>query len=365
MGSSSTPLNWPATTELLGLTIELQPQFNGEIYPQYAIALHSWFLDQVRKTNPDLSAALHDNPEEKAFTISRLKGNLTTEKLNIGVNAQEVYQWSITALSKPVALWMRQWVKELPESIYIRDLPFNIVGVKIELKPITYNKLWKTAEPMEPVIALNFISPTSFRSRGSHVPLPIPRNLFQSYLRRWNNFAKKNVEMEGFLDWVEQHVVILRHQLSSVKTVAGKSGSVTGFIGTVEMALMLKGKPDLTYLNLFKALGLYAPYCGTGHKTTFGLGLTRNGWSEHWLEQPFVTVEEILSDRIAQLTNIFRAQRKRQGKDRATNTAKLWAMIVARREFGDSLGEIAGDLEIPYETVKTYSKLARRALREE
>jgi CRISPR-associated endoribonuclease Cas6 len=36
---------------------------------------------------------------------------------------------------------------------------------------------------------------------------------------------------------------------------------------------------------------------------------------------------------------------------------------VARRELGDSLQAIAADLGIPYETAKTYSKLARRAMK--
>ena len=35
---------------------------------------------------------------------------------------------------------------------------------------------------------------------------------------------------------------------------------------------------------------------------------------------------------------------------------------LARREMGDSLNIIAQDLEMPYETVKTYVKLARRSL---
>ncbi|PSB11566.1 CRISPR-associated endoribonuclease Cas6, partial [filamentous cyanobacterium CCP2] len=49
---------------------------------------------------------------------------------------------------------------------------------------------------------------------------------------------------------------------------------------------------------------------------------------------------------------------------RAIQIAETWATILARREIGDPLFEIAEDLEMPYETVKTYSKLAQRSLRE-
>jgi DNA-directed RNA polymerase specialized sigma24 family protein len=38
---------------------------------------------------------------------------------------------------------------------------------------------------------------------------------------------------------------------------------------------------------------------------------------------------------------------------------------LARQEAGESLVDIAADLEMPYETVKTYAKQARRVLKSE
>ncbi|QXE24821.1 CRISPR-associated protein Cas6 [Richelia sinica FACHB-800] len=69
-------------------------------------------------------------------------------------------------------------------------------------------------------------------------------------------------------------------------------------------------------------------------------------------------------DRIEELAAIFTAQRKRTGGDRTEKVASTWATILARREMGESLQAIAQDLEIPYATVKTYVKLARKALKE-
>lgn len=65
------------------------------------------------------------------------------------------------------------------------------------------------------------------------------------------------------------------------------------------------------------------------------------------------------------------AKQKRTGGDcpkgsgkanRAISVCQTRATILARREMGESLQDIATDLEIPYETVKTYVKLARKAL---
>ena len=76
-------------------------------------------------------------------------------------------------------------------------------------------------------------------------------------------------------------------------------------------------------------------------------------------------MQTLLAQRIAELTELFKAQRKRTGGDRATNTAETWATILARREMGESLPATAEDLEMRYKTVKTYVKLARKALQVE
>ena len=160
-------------------------------------------------------------------------------------------------------------------------------------------------------------------------------------------------------------MIILRHHLQSAKTVAGKRGSVTGFTGSIELGLTKAALAETEYVKLFMALGRLAPYCGTGHKTTFGLGQTRLGWSAAATDAPIPTVQDLVAQRIAELTEFFTAQRKRTGGDRTTNIAETWATILARREMGESLQDVAEDLEMRYETVKTYAKLARKALRTE
>ena len=123
-----------------------------------------------------------------------------------------------------------------------------------------------------------------------------------------------------------------------------------GVVGTVE--------PDVR--QGIHALVRFAPFCGTGHKTTFGLGQTRWGWLAQGIEVR--GTEEKLAERVEELTARFRHQRVRQGGSRTERTATLWATLLARREVGDGIRQIAADLEIPYETAKTYVKLARRAL---
>lgn len=65
------------------------------------------------------------------------------------------------------------------------------------------------------------------------------------------------------------------------------------------------------------------------------------------------------------------AKQKRTGGDcpkgsgkgnRAISVCQTRATLLGRREMGESLQDIATDSQMPYETVKTYIKLARKAL---
>jgi CRISPR-associated endoribonuclease Cas6 len=323
----------------------------------------------VRQIDSSLSAYLHDGESEKPFTISALQGVELAPGGVPRVNSQHVYTWTITALSQPVVAWLKTWLQEPPPEIDLRGAPLKILDWGIVNPasihpPTTYQHLLEVPVPASPKIALSFLSPTSFRRRKNHFPLPVPTNLFHSYLRRWNDFSGIEHDQDSFLDWVEESVVILRHHLQSVKTVAGKRGSVTGFTGAIELGLTKAALAEPEYVKLFMALGRLAPYSGTGHKTTFGLGQTRGEWSVTSAESSQLSLQDLLAQRIADLTEQFKSQRKRTGGDRATATAETWATILARRELGESLQDIAADLEMRYETVKTYAKLARKALGE-
>lgn len=356
-------LTWPQDTEIIRLVLEVQPEQDSSLYPQYTIGLHAWFLEQVRQTNPELSAYLHDGQSEKPFTLSGLVNPAQPQARSLQLKANQTYEWSITALSKPVVQWLAHWLENPPTVIELRGTPLIIRNWAIAHPATTYAQLWQIPVPNSPTVTLSFSSPTSFRRKGLHLPLPWPTNVFHSYLRRWNDFSDKTVNQETFLDWVDEFVLILRHELKSLKVAAGKRGSVTGFTGAIEFGLSPKAREDKIFQQVFWALGQFAPYCGTGHKTTFGLGQTHLGWTATPTAIASPSVQDLLAQRIAELSQQFISQRKRLGGERATKTAETWATILARRELGESLQAIAEDLEMSYETVKTYAKLARKAIK--
>ncbi|MBD2458950.1 hypothetical protein H6G80_33480 [Nostoc sp. FACHB-87] len=197
---------WADDTELVGLVFDLEATATASLYSQYTIGLHAWFLDQVRQVHPDLSAYLHDGESEKAFSISALEGQLFPSGKQLKLVANQIYHWHINALSQRVALFLKQWLINLPKIIDLRGASLNSA----------------TAEQL---------------------------------------------------------------------------------------------------------------------------------------------ITDMLAQRIEELTEIFTEQRKRRGGDRTDRIAVTWATVLARREHGDSLAAIALDLEMKPETVKTYVKLARKALK--
>ncbi len=351
---------WQAGSELVKLVFDLKSDVERGLPSNYAVGLHAWFLDQMRQLDPELSAYLHDGGSEKAFTVSDLLGSLPMRGRQIAIVAGETYQWSVSGLSQKVSDSLARWLAQIPNILDLRSAPLQIQAISLAEPATSYTQLFTQTYPSAPV-SFSFLTPTSFRRKGHHLPLPWPTNVYGSYLRRWNDFSGLPIDQETFLTWIDESVIIRQHRLESVKVSGGKAGSVTGFLGAVEFGLSKEGQENQEFSQYFYALSALAPYCGTGHKTTHGLGQTIASWRATTATPP--TPQTQLAERIADLSEQFTAQRKRTGGERAKQVAEVWATILARREFGESLQLIATDLEIPYETVKTYAKLARRSLR--
>ncbi|OKH18645.1 CRISPR-associated endoribonuclease Cas6 [[Limnothrix rosea] IAM M-220] len=347
-------------TDMVGLRFELCAQQDFVLRAHYAKGLHAWFLNQIQDYNPPLSTYLHDGQSEKPFSMSRLGGGTVAE--NLRLVAGDRHEWSLHLLSPEAVDGVLAWLWAVkPSLLWLgsgKVTELTIERVSVSLQPNTYQGLWR--KKLRDKVTLSFLSPTGFRRRGGHLPLPLPRNIFQSYLRRWQDFSGFAVETNNFLDWVDEFVVIRQHRIETRSVAAGKAGAVTGFIGSVQFAVRPEGKNQKNFWCLFSALGSFAPYCGTGHKTSFGLGFTVSGQVD--LPVLIDLDEQLFLQRVESLRELFSAQRQKYQGDRTQRITELWALIFARRERGESLQDIAFDLGIHYETAKTYLKRARRSL---
>ena len=108
-----------------------------------------------------------------------------------------------------------------------------------------------------------------------HYPLPDPHALFQSYLNRWNAFAPPSLQITvGLSDVVDAHVALARHRIQTELVDFGR-GRLVGFVGDVNFQVLQPRRLGGDILGTLNALTDYAYFCGTGHKTTVGMGQTR------------------------------------------------------------------------------------------
>ena len=137
--SRNTSLSWPASTQILSLQFALQPKVEASLPPNYAVALHAWFLKQVSRDDPVLGQQMHDNQTEKCFSMSRFQG--LGQGQSLVVYPDEIYQWQVSGFSLPLVQWMTQWVTHLPKTLRIYDQVWSIRQVAIALPPTTYSRL--------------------------------------------------------------------------------------------------------------------------------------------------------------------------------------------------------------------------------
>ena len=120
-------------------------------------------------------------------------------------------------------------------------------------------------------IKLHFVTPTSFRKSDIDLPLPLPRLVFQSYAKRFAEFCDYEL-LPDFVELVDRHVGISSMQQLRTDTLKTQRVTLTGFTGGVTFEISKKAPPEL-FAQLHLLAG-FAFFCGTGKKTTVGMGQT-------------------------------------------------------------------------------------------
>ena len=119
-------------------------------------------------------------------------------------------------------------------------------------------------------IDLVFDSPTSFRQDAKQLLFPLPENVFNSWLRRWNAFSPVKLPQET-RDFAAQWAAVSRYRLETDR-IAGEAGWELGFTGLCRYKVLSN---DPYWLRVLHTLAQFAFFCGTGRKTARGMGQTR------------------------------------------------------------------------------------------
>ncbi len=237
--------------------------------PENAVpALHATFFQWLACADAYLARRLDSGNGAKPFTVSGL---------SISDNGRADFR--ITLLDDSLHPLLQSGIRQKPE-VRVLSERLPIIG-EPSAAHRTYQNLVDQARA-DMVVMLRFDSPTSFRSNEMHYPLPDPVMVFTSYLTRWNAFAPEEYWVhESWLDWARLAIAISRAQLETQVTKF-KGYEQVGCVGAVQYRIAEADRSLPRAIVPFNFLADYANFCGTGNKTTQGMGQTRR--IERWEE---------------------------------------------------------------------------------
>jgi CRISPR-associated endoribonuclease Cas6 len=117
---------------------------------------------------------------------------------------------------------------------------------------------------------MEFATPSTFKHSDAYFPMPLPDKLARSWLERWQAFAPVALP-DDLPERVGAAALIASYNLRT-RGMKEETRVVPGFIGNLRLDIPRLPPSERAAFDLLTA---YAFYCGTGHKTTQGMGLTR------------------------------------------------------------------------------------------
>lgn len=243
------------------------------------VSTHALLLNLIRQRNPALAEELHADAQSKPFTASPLRGRVKRAGDDRIATPSQSYSVRYTTLREDLFnslshILLGKYLHN--DTVRLDGAEFSLLDVAVEpgksrgwgaIK--SAEEIWENA-PVERDIALRFVTPTTFRQRGVNLLFPIPTNVFHSYREKWNAFTPFKIE-DNFMEWVEESVAVEAHHLQTRMVWFGDFQE-RGFVGWARYIARDKDAARLKQLN---ALADFAFFCGTGAKTTQGMGQTR------------------------------------------------------------------------------------------
>jgi CRISPR-associated endoribonuclease Cas6 len=231
--------------------------------PNLYRALHANLLRWIGAVDADLAAAIHDRPVRKPFTISALERDRNGDHhWHVTLLEDDLWEplWAGVRIVGALDLNGRQWPVRWPDAHVVhRSYEFLLTHIQ----PANY-------------LRMRFTSPTTFSAGRLDSPLPEPVAVVKSWLSQWNDFAPPDRRIStSLMEVVLTNVAVDSHRIQTQKHDLGRGRTFVGFMGEVTFAVTQARKLNQAFVWQLNALADYAEFCGTGRKTTQGMGQTR------------------------------------------------------------------------------------------
>lgn len=265
------------------LILTLIPQ--SQIPPGYLKGkhLHALFLTLVSSVDRTLGTHLHDQKTDKAFTLSPLQiGHPKTTDFILQrehkypIKVGTPCWWRIALLNDSLFGNLTQlWLNLNPEQ------PWHLGPANLQITNIlgtphndfpwanyaTYADIYAQASEEERQINLAFCTPTAFRQMQFDTALPTRDLVFNSLLRKWNQYSG----IEFLPDLIEP----IYPSFFDIHTeiIDDARSKFIGCVGVMNFRIL--GEVEPVKIKQINALADFALYSGVGRKTPMGMGMVR------------------------------------------------------------------------------------------
>lgn len=268
--------------ELISLLLTLRPLDSdrpaGSLPTWWGRASQALALQVFDQLNPTVAAALHEGSSVRSFTASTLMGRMNEGRLDPAGS----YALRFTGLTQPVSQLLAAAAQPdgplAPGAVLHLDYqPFRVEAAQASDHPwagqASYSELAATSLTGDPPRQIAFLlaSPTSFRSAGKQVPLPLPELVFGSLVDRWNAFAPLAFPAE-VRRYAQECLAVARYSLRTRPVASKEGGMRVGAAGQISYVTL---NYDRYWMGVLAALADFARYSGIGGGTAMGLGQAR------------------------------------------------------------------------------------------
>lgn len=265
----------------LSLVLTLEPLEAASLPANLGRASHALLLRLLEGSSPAVASCLHDEEGPKPFTVSNLWGAERGEQGTVVVSPESHCWLRFTSLDNELSdLLQQQFLGGGVRRVELDRTVFGVVAATADPEDNAWAGVASYGQLSEPYllarenprrrVGLEFATPTTFRSGGMNVPVPMPELVFGSLVERWNAFAPVAVS-EEVRRYVAGCVAVSRYRLQSRFVPFGQAGQV-GCLGECQYVAVNR---DRYWLGLVNLLADFALYSGVGYKTTMGLGQAR------------------------------------------------------------------------------------------
>lgn len=266
---------------ILSILVGLEAVSDGQFDQFTGRGVHGFWFQRWREVDEKFGDELHAVNEVQPFTLSPLLGLPKAQRGVFRVAKGSVCKFRLTALSDALSeAVLSKWAAGLAGQVIQIPEPRNdqagiswkVTGYEVQFQAeyadLSKRHLMNSVPPRQWTV--EFLTPTTFHGRETHLPFPLPDSLIQSWMRRWNAFAPLALPDET-VEWARQKLAVSSFTLKTLPAREAERLRV-GCVGqlslrALEMPPYLRAAVDL--------LVNYSIYCGSGSHTSQGLGQTR------------------------------------------------------------------------------------------